>query len=500
MVRAEEPGTSTLGDSLFVPPVPTEHLIPSAIGPGSGMFEVDGEWIELPSLEEELHWYGGSSLYEPSDIVNAQHAHTDCEEPHEPLRLDECWQEPQPLSLPEDYQGSHFVNWHPHLKWFGRDGATWEPHFVGYGTYELFGTFYESNNQRRDGIGHQLILDLDLALTGTERLHVQFRPLGIDNTGGSFWQLNETSQYIDNSTVVPQRWWIEGELQSIFGSLIGNQRLQLDINFTAGRFPMVLHNGLLLNDEIVGVMLGKNTYTSTPLSNFNVQGFYAIDEVDSFPRSADLYGLHLSGDYRHAFLEATFARLQRDHSSADFASNYFALSGTKFFGPLTLAARAMLKQADQQATGDGQLYVLESSFTRTPSKWIEHHTGIEQTVTYLNLFSANNGWTPISGGNFSRLSNAFTVNPLLNLSAQTVPVESHGAALGVQLFRDHQDESLIPEVAYEERSADSVLGLGVRYQRKLNARMFMELRGIKSWSDNQAYEREGVFASTVVVF
>ena len=492
-VCAEETGTVLLDD--YLPPAIESHPTHSP-----QVYEVDGQLIELPPLEEELHWHGGSSLYEPSDYTNKLH-HPHCEESHhEPLRLPECWCEPQPLSCPEDYLGSHLIDWHCDLKWFGRDGYAWEPRLVGYGSYELFGAFYEANNRRRDGIGHQLIVDFDLALTGTERLHVQFRPVGEENSGGSFWQLNDPTRSIDHSTGIPQRWWIEGELQSLFSSLIGDERKQIDINYTAGRFPMLLHNGLLMNDEIIGVMLGKNTITSTPLSNLNIQAFYAIDEVDSFPRSGELYGVHLSGDYRHAFLKATFARLERDAGTADLESNWFAFSATKFFGPLTLAGRTMLKDGSGTGNGDGQLYVLESSFTRLPPHLIEELTGIELMVAYLNIFKANDQWTPISGGNFSRLRNAFTVNPLLNLSATTLPTDSHGASLGVQLFRHHQDESLIPEVAYEEQSADAVWGVGLRYQKKLNARMFLELRGIKSWSDNVALEREGAFASTFIIF
>ena len=31
-----------------------------------------------------------------------------------------------------------------------------------------------------------------------------------------------------------------------------------------------------------GIVIGKNTITHTPLSNINVQGFYAVDEVEAF--------------------------------------------------------------------------------------------------------------------------------------------------------------------------------------------------------------------------
>lgn len=459
----------------------------------------NGILVELPPLEEELRRHGGSYLYQPSDITDPpQHNATCHSEPI--LRLPECWEEPQPIcSLPDDYLGTGVICWQPKLSWFGCDPYIWEPRFVLHGAYEVFGAFYEQNRQRRDGIGHQLFVDLDLQLTGTERFHVQFRPVGEENSGGSFWQLSDPQTYVDNSTGIPQRWWFEGELQSLFGPWLGDERHQLDVNFMAGRFPFRLHNGLLMNDEVTGFVISKNNIISLPLSNLNVQLLYAPDEVDAFPAAADLWAVHLSADYRHVFIEATYAHLHRDRLPG-FDANYLAASATKFWGPLTIAGRTMYRIDGQATGGDGHLQVIETSLTRTPACWLEERTGIEEMVAYLNGFYASDHWTTISGGGIDRVRNAFTVNPLLNLAAGADPVERFGAAIGVQLFRRHQDESLIPELAYEQVRTDAVFGAGVRYRRKLNARQFFELRGIGSWSDNPALRREGFFSSLTTIF
>jgi hypothetical protein len=457
-----------------------------------------GEVEALLPLAAELHHHGGSYLYEPLDVNGAMyarhHAHWTL------LRLPENWKEPQPFSLPYEYIGSHFIEWDPRFTWFGDPGYQWEPRLVGYGLYEVFVALFEENGTRRDGIGHQLLLDFDLALTGTERIHVQFRPLGENNTGGSFLQLSDPAGYDDNSTGVPQRWWIEGELQSIIGRLFGDPTIQLDVNFTAGKFPFALHNFLLINDEITGVILGKNTITRTPLSNINVQAFYAFDEVDAFTNHADdLIGLHLTGDYRHAFLELSFVHVFSGGDS-DRDADFVAFSGTQFFGPLSLAGRVLLKEGDQAGAGDGQLYVLESNLARRPSGWWYERTGVELAVSYLTLFRATSGWQPIAGGNFNRLRNVFVLNPLLQIAAGRPPAETAGAAVGVQLFRHHEDESWIPELAVEDRQGDTVWGLGLRYQRKLTARVFLELCGLKTWAALRELEREGVFLSTFVIF
>lgn len=493
--RGNDTALISFQSEVELPPPPISDLpAETAVG-----YYENGVLVELPPLEQELAIHGGSSLYETSDVTGPPQHHY-AHHAGEILRLPADWQEPQPIiAAPNDYLGSGLICWHPDLSWFGCDPNMWEPRFVLHGAYEIFGAAYEQNHERRDGFGHQLFIDLDLQLTGTERFHVQFRPVGEENTGGSFWQLNEPDQYFDNSTVAPQRWWFEGELQSLFGPWMGDEQHQLDINFTVGRFPFRLHNGLLMNDEITGFVLGKNTITSLPFSNLNIQAFYALDSVDSFPAASDLYGLHLSADYRHVFIEATYAHLNRNRSD-QFSTNYLALSGTKFFGPLTVAGRTMYRFGGDDSGGDGHLQVLETAWTRIPSHDIECLTGIEKMVSYVNAFYASDDWTSIAGGNLDQLRNAFAVNPLVALAAGGAPQERYGVAIGAQLFRHHEDESIIPEIAYEEVSADSSVGIGLRYRRKLNSRQFMELRGIKTWSGAAELRREGLFAGTTIIF
>lgn len=132
--------------------------------------------VPLPPLQQELWNHGGSYLYHPEgDRLNwpaeTESAHV------EVLRLPETWQEPRPLTAFSEFLGTGPPAG-TQLKWFGDQGYMWDVRFVGSGGYELFGFALEENSQRQDAIGHQLRLDLDLRLTGTERFHVQFRPLG----------------------------------------------------------------------------------------------------------------------------------------------------------------------------------------------------------------------------------------------------------------------------------------------------------------------------------
>lgn len=489
--------TALLDSSLFtnVSPLPHgEEVAVSAVG--AGKFDEP-----LPPLAEELQRFGGSSLYEAeSELRSTSHGHA-FEEHVKHLRLPESIENSQPpVTAYQDFLGADPIAPWTGLKWFGDEGFQWEPRFVTHGSYEVFGLFLEQGGTRQDIVGHQLIVDLDLRLTGTERAHVQFRPLGRRNTGGSFFQLDDPTGYDDNSTGIPDRWWIEGEFNSLFAGLIDDDFTPLDYHITVGKVPYAVHNSLLINDEVTGVIVNKNTFLIPPLSNLNLQGFYFFDDVDTAtPHSTELVGMHASADWRNAFIEGTVAYVSHSDDNS-FDSRYAAISATQFFGPITVAGRALFKGGDEARTGDGALFVAESNLTRAMPHEVSCHTGIDHAVIYGNFFKATSGWSPISGANFNRLRSTFSVDPLVRIGQGLNPADTVGASIGVQLFRDHEDESFTPEVAWEQPQGDSVWGVGLRWQRKLGPQIYLDAAGIVTWSDNPLLEREGLFVSTFVVF
>jgi hypothetical protein len=481
-------GTLRVVDSRIIPPAVEPVVDPN----------LDDEF--LPPLEEELRLHGGAHLYDEEGAAFDEHA-ADFHDHVQVLRLPAWWVKPEPpLTGYAEFEGSDEIRDWPGSKWFGADGFQWEPRVVGYGSYEIFGLALEQAGTRQDGIGHQLIVDLDMRITGTERAHVQFRPFGRENTGGSFFQINDRSHYDDNSTGIPDRWWVEGEFYSLFGGLIDDQFTPLDYHITVGKVPYQLHNSLLVNDEMTGVILTKNTLIIPPLSNLNVQGFYFFDDVNTAtPASTDLVGVHAQADWRHVFIEGTLAYVS--HASDNrFDSRYGALSVTKFFGPLSLAGRALFKGGDDAGRGGGSLFVVESNFTRSLSHDLQCKTGIDYAVFYANVFNATSGWNSISGANLNRLRSTFEVDPLVRIARGQNPSDTYGVSVGVQLFRDHEDESFIPEVAYEEPQGESVWGIGLRWQKKLGPRVYLDALGVMTWSDNEALDREGLFVSTFIVF
>lgn len=410
-------------------------------------------------------------------------------------------QEGHPGYLPEDFPKPRpFTHWqgfldadpiplYPGLNW-PWDGNQITPALVMYGSYSVFAAAFQQGPDERIGIGHQMLIDVDLSLGATERIHAQWRPVGEKNSGGSFLQLNEDVKYFDNSTALPQRIWLEADISEIFSGLIPDTAVA-DILVTAGLFPYELHNRLLINDDIVGVIVSKNDLIIEPFSKILGQVFTAFDEVDAVPNEQDvrLVGTHWFIDWQSRNIEATYVHMEV-HGDPGLTSDYYAVSLTQLLGPWNVAGRVLGQVGDDGRDGSGELYVLESNWTRY---FTEEILGFESLLLYANAFWATEGWQPISGGNFDRLRNTFEVNPLIRLSLMPPGVENRGFALGTEFFALHKDLAVIPELAVEFPGNDEVVGFGARLRRKVGRRSQVELRGITSASGAANLRRHGAF-------
>ncbi len=271
----------------------------------------------------------------------------------------------------------------------------------------------------------------------------------------------------------------------------------MDYNIVAGKFPMALHNSLLMNDEILGVALSKNTIYLGKLSNVNVQLIYGANDVDAF-NNADgaLYAAHASADYRGAFFETTYAYVNHDFDPQR-DSHFAAFSATNFFGPTSLTGRALFKWGDEGGRGSGQLLTFEANRSMYHDC---NRFGVQESVWFCNAFYNSAGWNSIGGGNLNRLRTAFETNPLVRISAGSTGLRNIGVAFGVQLFRHDQDESFVPEVAFESPDGAGVAGFGLRYLRKTGSRSWFEALATFTLSDDPRFDREGVFTSYNIAF
>jgi hypothetical protein len=283
-------------------------------------------------------------------------------------------------------------------------------------------------------------------------------------------------------------------------SLLGpyaNPVFTRDVNVTVGKFPFYMHNQLLMNDDVLGVVVSKNNLHGKQVSNVNVQCLAAFDDVDAFATGDGfLFGVHVAADYRRMFFETTYLFASHE-SNSSLDTHFVAGSMTKFYGPWTWAARGLLKFGDRGGRGAGQLFVLESNYTRL----FEHHPlDFEYGVFYCNAFLSTAGWNSAGGANFNRLRTSFETNPLRRVAAVSPNADVWGIAYGGQFFRNHEDESLTAELGIEEQDGDFVWGIGMRFMKKTSSRSYLELLGITNYSSNPTLRREGVFVAHTFIF
>ena len=448
----------------------------------------DSDHRPLRPLDEEMWDARGSFLYQPEgDRWGIDEHHKP------PLRLPEDWVKPQAVTLFAPFLGTGPIDLRG--RWPGPDGYAWEPRFVLAGSYRVFGLAFRENGDDLVALGHQLRLDFDLQLTGTERFHVQWRPIGRRDTGGSYYAFTDPEGYVDNSTAEPDRYWFEGELGSMFGAWLDKNH-PWDWTVTVGKVPLPMHNELLINDEVLAVIVNKNNLMPGNVSNLNLQLFYLFNDVDfELEQRGEVLGVHATADHQHAFYEATYAYWRGPGGRDEM--HFAGLSRTQFYGAYTLAARALAKFAPDRLDGSGQLFVLEVNRLLAGER---HLFGFRPTLAYVNAFAATSGWRSMAGANFNRLDTAFEVNPLIRITAGSAPDDRFGVTGGIQSFRRGQDQSISPEFAVESRAGTVVLGVGLRYQQKLSARTWWELLLVANESDDRRYDRYGALASWFVLW
>ena len=431
-----------------------------------------------------------------------------------PERLPEGFAKPRPLVAGDGFYDAAPVTWTGRFRWpWG--GAVVEPTTVVYGQYRVFGTAFEQNREQFAGVGHDLLVDVDVSLGATERLHAQFRPLAGKNSGGSLLRLNEDVDYLDNSNLLPQRLWLEADLSEVAGGLLGDVA-HADVLLTAGLFPYVSHNGLLIADDIGGVLLSKNNLAFGPFSNVLGQALFAFDEVDAYDRFVEgfetgrtftgpgfgdesdvrLAGTHWQFDWGRRFVEASWMHLWDVTESATNA-DYLALSVTQLLGPSNVAGRALLKFGDEARFGDGQLFVLEANRRRLLDR---RPCGFDEAVLYATAFWATEGWTPVSGGTFDRLRSTFAIDPLTPLTVSMTGVRRRGVTLGAELFHSRRDLTFTPEIAADFPDDAAVLGLGATLRQRVGRRSQLSLRGLATFTDDDRFRRQGVFLEWTTFF
>ena len=389
----------------------------------------------------------------------------------------------------------------PRPTWLGEKNPI-NFHFMSYGDLRIGGAWYDngiansSGETEQSAVAVRLNLDMDLAITATERIHAFVRPL---DRNGSFtrYQISggaKDNEFIDELDFRLDTFFFEGDASAIRGGFTGKPT-SFDLPIAFGRVPFFTQNGIWLDDAFDGVAVGITARNNPRLdiSNSDLTFFAGFDKVTTAAAPDDhskVFGMAGFADARKGYLEYGYGYVAADDHDLSYHNVTAAFSRRYRLGRSGVANSVRLignfgQQGSPAKTADGLLVLVENSFFRRDPIFL---------VPYVNLFAGFNSPQPLarvadSGGvlkntgiNFE--SDGLTGYPTLDARAE----DSWGAAAGLEKLWGIRQQ-IIVEGAVVQRMGSSTLGdqyaLGVRYQRPLNNAWIFRADAMHGWRQGQ---------------
>ena len=392
----------------------------------------------------------------------------------------------------------------PRPTWLGEKNPI-NFHFMGYGDLRVAAAYYDNGVAAADGkteqsvVAARLNLDMDLALTATERIHAFVRPL---DKNGSFtrYQISgglQDDEFVDEFDFDLDTLYFEGDLGAITQGLT-NRTNSIDLPIAFGRVPLFTQNGIWLDDAFEGMafaITAKNN-PAHDISNMDLTFFAGFNKVTTAAvadsdDNAKVFGLAGFADLLKGYAELGYGYVDADVGNLSY-HNLTAAFTKRYQGRLANTVRLIgnFGQSATAKTADGLLVLVENSLVpRRPVNAIPSPINL---VPYFNFFAGFDTPQPLaraadSGGvlkntgiNFE--SDGLTGYPTLDASAH----DSYGGALGVE-YLFNLDRGLVVEGAVVQRTGDSLLGsqyaLGARYQHKVTNAWIVRLDAMHGWRE-----------------
>lgn len=382
-------------------------------------------------------------------------------------------------------------------------------HLMAYGDLRVAAAYNDTGAPPVDGeteqtrIATRLNLDLDMAITATERIHAFIRPF---DQGGSFTRYEiggrVEDEFVEEFDLEIETLFFEGDVGAILRGWTGEtQRFDLPITF--GRVPLLTQNGIWIEDTFDGLAVGITANNSAKLgiSNYDLTFFAGFNEVttDAVPGNDDSNLFGLAGfvdvfdgyvEFGYAYVDAGLSGLSYHNATASFSKRYQGrvANSVRLIGNFGQDGRSGTK------TADGVLLLVENSFLPRLIPPIFPNVTEQNLVPYLNLFAGfdtpqslaraagSGGVLRNTGINFE--TDGLTGYPTLDARGH----DSWGGAAGVEyLFQ--LDRQIVFEAAVVERMGSSPLGseyaLGMRYQHPITNAWIVRFDAMHGWRDGR---------------
>ncbi len=342
---------------------------------------------------------------------------------------------------------------------------------------------YNNNNGKDVGqIATRLNLDVDLKITGTERIHAFFTPIqdgAAQFSRFEFGGSGSNDKFTGEFDLNPQTLFLEGDVGSLYSGFSGKDA-SFDLPFTVGLFPLFLQNGIWANDAILGgaISIPAKNSAALGLANFDVTFFAGFDNIDNAGligangkvdnHLANLYGVTAFIDAFDGYVETGYGLIQANGERDDRLTHFVTAAYTRrYYNAVSNSTRVFGNLGDdREDKSDGFAIISENSLI----------TGLPSTLLpYANFFVGFGNPQPLVDGNNAGIlknvginfeTDALTGYPKLDDTGSN----AWGGAMGLQ-YLFNLDQQLVFEVAMVQPFEDDGIGakdpqygLGVRYQ------------------------------------
>ena len=351
-----------------------------------------------------------------------------------------------------------------------------------------------------------LNLDIDLKLTGTERIHMFVQPLNIDGDA-TRWEFfgDDEDGFKEKANGNIETFFFEGDVGQIANGLL-DREVGFDLPIAFGLTPLLFQNGIWMEEAVTGgafTIAAKNS-PALGISNMDFTIFGAIDNVENpgirnAQGNRDKHNLNLFGiagfvEAHEGYYEFGYGRIEGEDQLDDQSFNSLTAAFSKRYGGwLSNSVRAIWtfgqdRDNNQLQTADGLALFVENSFiTHLPSTLIPYANffiGIDrpQPLADETGLLKNTGITFEDPG----ITNFPKLNDLAN--------DAYGGAIGVQ-YLFNLDQQIVVEAAMSQRLGgfdpdravpDDEYALGFRYQLPISPTWIARADGILGFrTDNE---------------
>ncbi|MEX2649484.1 MAG: hypothetical protein WD673_10770 [Alphaproteobacteria bacterium] len=379
------------------------------------------------------------------------------------------------------------------------------PRLYIYGDLQTVVGYADNGAKELGQVAARLNLDIDFQITSTERVHMFLRPLDHDGqfTRCEFSGGNDDDGCEEALSREVQTLFFEGDVGPIAMGLTGEEN-NIDLPFAAGFMPMLLQNGIWLEDAAIGgaFTIPFRNSPALDISNMDITAFAFFDEVDSgaFLNGAGQVAQHGVNVYgATAFIEATQGYWEVGYGYSDgegvqdeFSYHNATIAFTKrYFNRLNNSLRVIYNTGQDASglrqTADGVIFFAENSLIVNEPATI---------VPYLNLFAGFDrpqglgqqarGLLKNTGINFE--TDAITQFPKLDDTGRN----TWGGAVGLQ-YLFNLDQQIVVEFATNQviegrgepgRPAfDDEYAIGLRYQRPISNAWIIRADAMYGWRE-----------------